>query len=137
MVSIQVLGKGMIAPRKKPFEADLKLIYLILQSGTFKVNMVNPMTGAMVPVNFSNVDRMYKVWNNYKPEKQEVKTEATPMIAPVVPESSPAVNAIVESAFEKVEEKTESNDESNEKHGKKNKYNNGKYKPITNEESKE
>jgi len=92
MLKIQVLGKGLIprghgiAPRKTPFDADLNLIKLILATGTFKVNMLTPATGKLIPLTNGNLQKM---WNTYGVQKKVAsKPTVTQPVksSPVTPE---------------------------------------------------
>lgn len=145
MVKIQVLGHGLIprghgiAPRKEPFEADLKLIKTILEMGTFKVNMVNPINGAKVPITGANFEKMYRAWDKYaapEKEKKPVLHPTAPSVQPVRVESKEEVKEepkVEEKKEESSEEKK--NDNNNYHNDKKNKHNNNTFKPIVNPEN--
>lgn len=83
MIKIQVLGHGLIprgngiAPRKDPILADRDLIKLILNSGSLKAIAINPKNGALIPLNFKNLNRVYTAFddaNNKTDEHVEEKT---------------------------------------------------------------
>ena len=65
---IQVLGRGLIpfglglAPHKQFFWADKRLIQLILTDSRLQVNMQHPADGRIIPVNRTNLD---KLWESY------------------------------------------------------------------------
>lgn len=71
MLNIQVLGKGLIprgyglAPRMKPFKADLNHIGIILQTPGLSINYVNPEDGRLLPLTTKNVKRIWDKYGNW------------------------------------------------------------------------
>lgn len=90
-MKIQVLGRGLIprgqgiAPRKEPFEADINTIKAIMQSGEFKVNMLNPDTGKLIPLTNDNLMRM---WAAYGHKTVAKSGTSTPVTHPTIPQSA-------------------------------------------------
>lgn len=97
MVNIVVLGSGLIprgkgiAPRKIPFEADLKLIKTIILTDGLQVYIVNPETNAKIRVGLQNYEKVYKASEAKQAELIGKKT----------------IKTTVSSAFEKVVAKAE------------------------------
>ena len=97
MVKIVVLGNGLIprgkgiAPRKIPFEADLRLIKTIILTDGLQVYMVNPETNAKIRVGLQNYEKVYKTFEAKQTELLNTKN----------------IKSTVTSAFEKVVAKPE------------------------------
>lgn len=93
MLKIQVLGSGMIprgfgiAPRKEPFNADLDLITIILQTPGLKMNYLDK-NGQFKPLDRTNVRN---VWREYVIERKSV--QGKPVVQAQTAPADPAKGA--------------------------------------------
>lgn len=84
MLNIQVLGKGLIprgyglAPRMKPFKADLNHIGIILQTPGLSINYVNPEDGRLLPLTTKNVKRIWDKYGNWSDKPAAPTAPANP-----------------------------------------------------------
>jgi hypothetical protein len=89
-MKIVVKGKGLIprgyglAPRLTPFNADLNHIAVMLATGTFQIETVDPDTNKPVIVTKQNVMKLYRRHEEVK--KNGTKKEVTPVQDKVVDE---------------------------------------------------
>ena len=102
MLNIIVLGSGLIprgygiAPRKNPFQADLKLIKLLIDTNGLKPCFINPDTKAAVPLTAANCEKMYQIYGTEKKAKAVVKPIAAKTSAVNTVSTAPtsAVNTV-------------------------------------------
>ncbi len=84
MLKIIVKGSGLIprghgiAPRTTPFEADKKLIYLILVTDNLDPYFLNPDTKKFVKLTKANYEKMYDMYGN-KAVKKVIMADKAPM----------------------------------------------------------
>lgn len=89
MLKVVVGGSGLIprgygiAPRKTPFEIDLKTLKLCVYTGGLKVYAINPITGAKVLVDTKNYESIYKTYTEAKVPKA---VTPKPMTKPSIPQ---------------------------------------------------
>lgn len=143
MVKIIVLGEGLvprghgIAPLKHPFDADLHLINLIMETGNQVPYLINPINGAKIKLTPANAKKMYDRWSDYKSApSNEMKPVLHPSVpanvtitpvAPPRPSESAKDEKTDSDTTEKSDDKSDRKDDNNKnQYDKKNKHNNYK-----------
>jgi hypothetical protein len=120
-LKIQVLGKGLIprgyglAPRKDPFNADLTLIQTILSTPGLKINYIRPEDNKLMPLDKTNVMRIWNKYHNTTAKKSTTTTTQTKAVnqtrpyvpAPKVTTSTPVTNTTTTTETAKIDEDKE------------------------------
>lgn len=95
MLKIQVLGNGLIprglglAPRKNPFPADYTLISTIMNSGNLRVNYLNPEDGRILPLNRTNLKRVWDKYADWDANHPQTTTTTQPHVPEEPPQTPP------------------------------------------------
>lgn len=80
-VKIIVLGQGLIprghgiAPKKEPFEVDLKVLNLILGQGGLRPFAIHPITGSKIEITYKNLNKIWSIFTKAGEAKAQSVTE--------------------------------------------------------------